>query len=209
MKNKQFIVTMSILMLALAVSIPFFLFVPKEKDEVLVSKLPMKIGEWQGRDLDVDKRAYEILETKNLILREYVKGEDKVYIYAIYSSDNRKVSHPPEVCFEGSGVTIIKKDKIPLELAGGRKIVANELIVEKAGINNIVVYWYKAGEYYVDNYLMQQLRVAFSRLQFKKVTGAAMIRFSAEVAPIESARALESIKAFAKESSAHFDEIMP
>ena len=206
--NKQFIVIFIILIVTLAISLPSYLMVPKETGEVLVSKLPMQIGAWKGKDLPVDERAYEILETRNLVLREYSRGDEKAYLYIIYSRDNRKVSHPPEVCFEGSGIAIVKKDKIKMELAGGRQILANELVVEKGGVNNIIVYWYKAGNYYMDNYLKQQLRIALSRLQFKNVSGA-LIRFSAEVLPSHPTLALENIKTFAKEASVSFEEILP
>ncbi len=209
MKNsKQFIVTLSILLVALAVSLPSYLIVPSAKEEVLVSKLPLQIGEWQGRDLPVEERAFEILETRNLVLREYAKGDTKVYLYIIYSQDNRKVSHPPEVCFEGSGITIVNKDKIQLELVGGKNIFANKLLVEKDGINNTIVYWYKAGEYHIDNYLKQQLRIALSRLQLKRTSGA-LIRISAEVMPSTPDRALEDVRAFAKDVSAYFSSIIP
>lgn len=208
MKNNHFIIVFVILVAAMLVSLPSYLIVPKEKSEAIVAKLPMQIGAWQGKDLPIEERAYEILETKNLILREYAKGEDKVYLYIIYSQDNRKVSHPPEVCFEGSGVTIVKKDKIPMELANNKKIFANELIVEKAGISNIVVYWYKAGEYYVNNYLKQQLQIALSRLSFKHTSGA-LIRLSAEVSSANPERALENIRSFIKEASSHFSQIIP
>lgn len=206
--NRQFFVILSILIVVLAVSLPSYLIVPKEKGEMLVSKLPMQIGEWKGKDLPVDARAIEILETKNLILREYSKGEDKLYLYIIYSQDNRKVSHPPEVCFEGSGITIVKKDKIPMELAENEKIFANRLVVEKEGLSNLVVYWYKAGDNYTDNYLKQQLLASFNRLRLKHAS-AALIRISAEVTPTNPDRAFENVKAFAKEASAYFSRIIP
>lgn len=216
--NKQVITILMILMVTLLISLPAYLIVPKTKGEVLVSKLHMQIGEWKGIDLPIEARAFEILETKNLILREYTRGDTKVYLYIIYSQDNRKVSHPPEVCFEGSGITIIKKDKIQMELANnnptgagtraGRKILANKLIVEKDGISNVIVYWYKAGDYYIDNYLKQQLRIALSRLQFKRTSGA-LIRLSAEITPSNPDRALANIKAFARDASAYFEKIIP
>ncbi|MEK7850023.1 MAG: exosortase C-terminal domain/associated protein EpsI [Candidatus Omnitrophota bacterium] len=206
--KKQFVIVLAILIAVLAISVPAFLIVPSAKEEVLVSKFPMQIGEWKGKDLPVEENAYEILETRNLILREYTRGSSKVYLYIIYSQDNRKVSHPPEVCLEGSGITVVKTQKIPLELAGARQIVANKLTVEKAGINNIIVYWYKAGEYYFDNYLKQQMKVALASLQFKRTSGA-MIRFSAEILPTAPNKAMEDIKVFVKEASAYFSQIIP
>lgn len=201
---------LAILITTLAISVPAYFIVPTAKEEALVSKFPMQVGAWSGKDLPVEERAYEILETKNLILREYANKDKKVYLYIIYSQDNRKVSHPPEVCFEGSGITIIKKEKIPMELVGGQKIYANKLSVEKAGVNNTVVYWYKTGRYYMDNYLKQQMRAALSRFQFKH-TSSAMIRVSAEEIQTQSGSAivLEDMRAFIKEASAYFEQIIP
>ncbi|PIY82043.1 MAG: EpsI family protein [Candidatus Omnitrophica bacterium CG_4_10_14_0_8_um_filter_44_12] len=206
--KKQFVIVLSILLVALAISVPAYLIVPSAKEETLVSKFPMQIGGWSGKDLTVEENAYAILETRNLILREYTKGNDKVYLYIIYSQDNRKVSHPPEVCLEGSGITVVKTQKISMELSGGKQIVANKLTVEKDGINNLIVYWYKSGERYFDNYLKQQLNVALSTLQFKRTSGA-MIRFSAEVLQTAPNKAMEDIKAFVKGSSAYFDQVIP
>jgi len=209
MKTKnQFIVILSVLIITLAIAVPSYLFVPEAKESVKVSDFPMAIGAWQGKDLPVDERAYEILETRNLILREYAKGNEKVYFYIIYSQDNRKVSHPPEVCFEGSGITIVKKDKVALELADGSRILANELVVEKKGPTNLVLYWYKAGNFYTDNYLKQQLSIALSRLRFKP-TSSAMIRLSVEMASNDTKNALADIQSFVKEASAYFSQVIP
>lgn len=207
--DKNFIVIVAIFIVVLAVSLPMYFMVPAAGNgTVSISKFPMQVNEWSAKDLEVDERAYEILETRNLILREYTKGSSKVYLYAIYSEDNRKVSHPPEVCFEGSGITIVKKSKFPLELASGKKISANLLEVEKEGTINLVVYFYKAGPYYVDNYLKQQMKIALAALQFKRTSGA-MIRFSAEVNPKMPEQAAADIREFANQASEHFDEVMP
>lgn len=208
MKNKPFFVVIAILAAAMLISLPSFLMIPTTEGETPVSRLPLQIGEWRGTDLAVDQRAYEILETKNLILREYARGNDRVYLYLIYSQDNRKVTHPPEVCFEGSGIAIVKKDKIPLELAEGKKIVANGLIVEKEGSSNLVVYWYKAGPYHLDNYLKQQWHIALSRLRFKQTSGA-LIRLTSEIPPSGQEKTLQNIRQFAQEASRYFDTIIP
>jgi EpsI family protein len=206
--KKQYAVIFAVLGFTLAISLPAYIIVPKPKETVKVADFPMKVGAWVGKDLPVDERAYEILETKNLILREYARGNEKVYFYIIYSQDNRKVSHPPEVCFEGSGITVVNKEKKPLELFNGEKIFANELRVEKEGAVNLVLYWYKAGSFYTDNYLRQQMRIALGRLMFK-TTSNAMIRLSSEVSEDKVDQAVVSIKAFLKEASQYFPTIIP
>jgi EpsI family protein len=206
--KKQLAVVIAVLGLTLAVSVPAFLVVPAPRETVKVVRFPLTIGAWVGKDLPVDKSAYDILETHNLILREYTRGSEKVYLYIIYSQDNRKVSHPPEVCFEGGGITIISKEKTPVELAGGQKIVTNELRVEKEGAVNLVLYWYKAGNFYTDNYLKQQMRIALGHLTFKS-TSSAMLRLSCEVSHDNPDQALASMKSFLKEASQYFPSIIP
>jgi len=208
MSNARFLITVVILIVVLALSVPLYMSVPVPKDEPQVSRLPMQIGDWTGRDLPIDEQAYKILETKNLVLREYTRGADKVFVYIIYSVDNRKVSHPPEVCFEGGGITITDKAKFSLELADGRRVNANRLEVEKARLVNIVYYLYKAGSYYTDNYLNQQLHIALARLSFRNLSGA-MLRVSAEVKPEEGERAEQNLREFFKAASAHFPAIIP
>ncbi len=206
--NKQFAVILGILLVTLAVSVPAYLFVPAPKETVKVADFPLTIAGWSGKDLPVDERAFEILETHNLILREYNRGKETVYLYVIYSQDNRKVSHPPEVCFEGSGITIVNKEKTPLELFDGKKISANELRVEKDGVVNLVLYWYKAGSFYTDNYLKQQAKIALGRLTFK-TTSNAMIRISTEVSQDNPGQALASLRSFLKDASRYFPQIIP
>lgn len=206
--NKHFTIVLILLIATLAISVPLYLAAPRADKEAVVANLPMKIHGWVGRDLPVEENAYEILETRNLILREYAKDGHKVYLYIIYSMDNRKVSHPPEVCFEGSGVTIVRKQKVPLVLAGNRQITVNMLLVERKGAMNAVIYWYKAGGAYTDNYLKQQLQIALNHLKFKKTPGA-LIRLSAESPSGDAARALEDIRQFAKEASEYFPSIIP
>jgi EpsI family protein len=208
MNNKSSYLVIGILVAVLAVSVPLYLVVPKNSSEAQVAKFPMQIGAWSGKDIPVEDNAYEILETKNLILREYTRGADSVFLYIIYSKENRKVSHPPEVCFEGSGITIVKKDKSPMTLADGKKIVVNRLIVEKGGATNIVLYWYKAGREYTDNYLVQQLRTAANQLRFKP-SSSALIRLSAEVKADGPEKTLRDMQDFLQEASGHFEEIIP
>jgi EpsI family protein len=206
--DKRTAIVVGLLAVVMCVSVPLFLIVPDVKDETQVSAFPMEFNGWKGQDLPVDENAYAILETKNLILREYNKGDDKVYLYIVYSQDNRKVSHPPEVCFEGSGITVVEKEKKPLVLADGRTIYANELRVEKAGVVNVVYYWYKAGSFYTDNYLRQQARIALGRLTFKR-TSNAMIRVSAEATLEQPQKAIQLIESFTKDASGYFASIIP
>jgi len=178
MKKYNFLITVVILCITALIAVPFYYFVPKEKNIAQVSNLPLQIGEWKGEELEVDELVYKILETKNLIVREYESADgEKVYLYIVYSQENRKVSHPPEVCFEGGGMTVEDKIAVPLEIAKDRIIKVNQFKVEQKNYRNLVIYWYKAGSLYTASYLRQQLKIALNMLRLKNTSGA-LIRVS-------------------------------
>ena len=127
-----------------------------------------------------------------------------MYLYVIYSEDNRKVSHPPEVCYLGSGVTIVEKSDI--NLLG--LIPATEFVVEKNDIRQLVVYWFKAGKLYTNQYLKQQAKIAVGRIFGKRISGA-LVRISVDMKDdnIEESRAL--ISAFAAKIKPLLDKYVP
>jgi EpsI family protein len=193
MNNKTFYIVLSILLVIASISLASYL--PARSDVALkikVTDFPLKIGEWQGKDIPIPERDYEILETRNLFVREYKnRKNESVYLYLIYSEDNRKVSHPPEVCFLGSGMTIT--DKSPIKILNS--INAIKMLVEKQNVREMVVYWFKAGRLYTDNYLKQQIKIVIDRI-FGKRTAGALIRLSAVIKDDDTEGAVRLITSF-------------
>ena len=121
------------------------------------------------------------------------KASRPVALYIIYSGDNRKSLHPPEICYTGGGATILEKSIVPLT-AGLR---ANKFIIADKNFKQLVVYWFRADNLNTPSYVMQQLRTALNRTFGKQASGA-MIRISTVVKPGEDAQALQTIKGFAR-----------
>ncbi|MFA5118267.1 MAG: exosortase C-terminal domain/associated protein EpsI [Candidatus Omnitrophota bacterium] len=173
MNNKNFFLVVIILVIVACIS--FFAYLPSKiaaLNEKKISEFPLTIGEWSGEDMVLSDKEYEILETRNLIMRNYRnKKGDSVNLYIVYSQDNRKVSHPPEICMQGSGATIVNKTKVNVT----DSIVATQLIIEKEFSREVAVYWYKTGSLYSNNYILQQLRSSFGRM-FGKMVSSALIR---------------------------------
>jgi len=167
-------------LLAFSCLVGLFEYLPTRLDTgalVKMSDFPMKVGEWQGEDVPLTKQDYLILETTNLIMRRYKDPKGRqILLYIIYSDDNRKVTHPPEVCYMGSGATIADKGI----LAISSEIKANKMIAELKDGRQLVVYWYRAGNFNTSKYLEQQLRIVWRRTWGQR-TSAAMIRISADM----------------------------
>ena len=206
MNNKTFIIVAA--MLALVAIVALASYLPTRTDIALktkVAEFPLTIGEWQGKELPLSELDYKILETKNLFVRDYKNaGGQTVQLYVVYSEDNRKVSHPPEVCYMGGGITIIDKSQIDLTPS----IKAMKMTVEGKGYRQIVAYTFKAGDIYTAQYTQQQWKVVIDRL-FGKRTAGALIRFTADVKDNNEQTALRLIKSFCSEIEPLLAKHMP
>lgn len=195
MNDKKFIIV--IVILAVTAGISFLAYMPAKFEDSSIVKMadfPKTIGDWTSEDITLSKREYELLETNNLIMRNYTnKNGDKVNLYIIYSQENRKVSHPPEICLQGGGAAIT--NKIPLQITGS--INATKIILEKNAIPELAAYWYKAGKFHTNSYLKQQLNMSINRI-FGKKTSIALIRVLTKIEDNKEEAALNKLKGFCK-----------
>jgi len=206
MNNKTFFIVCVILAVVAVVGIIAYL--PAREDiglKVKVSDFPMTVGEWTAKEMPVEESVYQILATRNLFIREYKnKNGDLLYMYVVYSEDNRKVSHPPEVCLMGGGATLVGNTPVQLTLV----IRGNKLLVEKGGARDLIVYWYKAGNFYTDNYVRQQLKVVLARV-FGKRTAGAMIRLSTDIKNSDEQSAIKLIQSFTSQIEPLLNKYVP
>ena len=140
-----FAVLIAILLIASVFSLGLFRRDMAAHDKLDAHAFPMKVGEWRGRELPITEKEYGILETRNLISREYIdRSGNKLYLFIIYSETNRSVFHPPEVCMMGSGLTITDKQIEKID-AGNKIFTTNKLFAEKGAFKEIILNSYKAG----------------------------------------------------------------
>lgn len=192
MNNRNFIIT--ILILAATVIIGFISYFPsrfENQSKIMMSDFPKNIGDWISKDIPISERDYEILETRNLIMREYTnpKGET-ITLYIIYSENNRKVVHPPELCLTGGGQSIEDRNSVQIG-----NIRAVKLSMEKGDFSQMVLYWFKAGNLNTDHYVKQQLKVVFDLLRGRK-TSSALIRITTEIKNGNTQASLNLLKQF-------------
>lgn len=207
MNNKNFVLIVIILAATAVVSVIFYL--PGRNvsgNEAQMADFPETIGEWVGTDLPLSKNDYAILETRNLIMREYknLVSQDTVYLYIIYSVGNRKVMHPPEICYTGGGATITEKSVVPLT----DFIQANKFIIEDNDSRQLVAYWFRSGNFNMYNYMRQQLKMVVDRLFGKKVSGA-MIRVSTIIEKDGQDSAFRLIKSFSGQIEPLLEKYVP
>ncbi len=186
-----------VLFLASSFSINLFFREKDAHDKLNIASFPFTVGEWKGTNLEVTEKEYRILETRNLILRKYTntRGEN-IFLFIIYSETNRSVFHPPEVCLIGSGLTILDKQQ---------EKEVSKLYVEKNGSKELVLYCYKAGNFYTSNYYLQQAYLALHQIFGKRIPGAT-IRVSMPMTTDEKTT-LAALKMFLTKTTKIFDSL--
>ncbi len=175
-------------------------------DRIYTAEIPQILGEWKSNEqYPVDKRTIQILETEDILFRHYQKqGSSPVLLCVVASaSSNRKVAHPPEICYRGAGWEVTGKKTITLST--GHK--ANLLTLSQGNRQQVAVYWYKFGDLHTYNYYYHQAHALLNFFKVKK-GGIALIRLSAPVTSTPE-ETLQQIDRFAKDAFSAFDKYLP
>lgn len=140
--------------------------IKSEKGDVY-TEFPLNLDGWRGEDTPVDDNTYEILETKNVLSRVYTDpGGERVYLLLVSSKEDRRVAHPPEVCYLSSNFEILDQETYKMEAQDLGKIPVNVFVARperRPEERQYVLYVYKVGGRYTTNYYSQQLRFALDR----------------------------------------------
>ena len=171
----------AVILLLVTAFITFGAYSTKSYSGVLYTQnIPMIMGSWYGRDIAMDERTYDILETRDAFVREYTSSVgEKATLTVVFAQNNRRVAHPPEVCLAGGGWSRTDRD-IHSVVVGGRTLRFNRIILQKGSEKQVVLYLYKAGSRLTSNYYSQQLNIIMNGM-LRKDTSSALIRLSCYV----------------------------
>jgi len=136
----------------------------------LFKTFPNEIGGWSGQDESLEEKVYEILETRNVLSRLYKNaGGESIHLLLVSSQKDRRVAHPPEVCYTASNYEIIDESTYSFE-GNGQEIPVKRFAArneKNPADRQEVIYLYKVGEKLTTNYYAQQLQFAWDRIANK------------------------------------------
>lgn len=183
-KNKPYLVTIILLSLTLAGVIYFGQEINTGSSSIRLQKFPQAIGEWKGKDLALPERALELLETRDVLMREYTNSQgEKVYLFIVYSPRNRSSFHPPEICYLGGGTELLNKSVEEIKVRGLREnspMQVNKLLMKDRLGEQLAWYWFYGGERIISNYYRKELLFIWDKIR-KKQGGGALVRVSTRV----------------------------
>src|SRR3989338_431403 len=144
--DKKYILILGLFVVSTAISWHLYFKQYLQKDTYDIAVFPKIINSWVSKDLPIDEADYDILETHNVFVRRYTNPEGKeAYLFIVYSQNNRKVSHPPEVCYTGGGVTILDRKEDVVSVPSVGAVELHNLTLSKGDAKQIALYWFKVG----------------------------------------------------------------
>lgn len=90
-----------------------------------LSTLPLRLGEWEGTEIPLDKRVIEVAGADDHVSRRYVKDKTGEYVdlYVSYAARPAKMlSHRPEVCYVAHGWMHVETRPSKFVAADGRTV---------------------------------------------------------------------------------------
>lgn len=198
-QEKSFIFIIGLFVLAGMASWYLYFKKYEQKDTVNIHNFPREIGEWTSEELKITDEEYAILETRNAFTRRYTHPGSGVQVdlLIVYSQNNRKVSHPPEICYTGNGATILHNEQAALPVSESRTVTANRLVMDLNDREYLSYYWFKVGDSYTPNYWKQQILIALKTLSAKPASSA-LIRMSIVSAGDDHQKTEEEVKKFTR-----------
>ncbi len=172
---------------------------PQEKKSIDISEIPFHIGEWKAEEIPVDKQTKDILETENILMREYVnsKGE-KILLAIVYYKDSRVALHLPESCLMGQGSRLTDRKPEKIGISVDNYFYANQIVTKSNSGNNLVLYYFETGSLRTNSYFKFRWQMLLNKLNGRS-TGGALVRFSKVVRENSLTNDLETVKRFMKE----------
>lgn len=129
------------------------------------STVPLRIGDYQGRDLPVDESIYRYLAAGGMLEREYEGPAGSVRLTILYAADWRSV-HSPTGCYPATGWEVLEDRAVDLPAAGSRSaepLHARLLRVRKGEQERLAVFSFAYAGGTTADWAQMTIRVALGR----------------------------------------------
>lgn len=156
-----------------------------------LDRLPLEIGGWTGRDTPVDANIIEATDTDAHVSRQYVSNTGFGAVSLWIASGVRArdlMPHRPEVCYVGSGYTLVKREAPDLPLDDGGVLPCNAMQFSRGVLNSnrvFVLYYYLVDGQYCRDVSEWRYRLLWTRIGY--IAQVQVVVGIAETTPAEAA----------------------
>lgn len=126
-----------------------------------------------SQDHELDQATLTILETDDYLFRRFERdGRHAFDLLIVFSPNNRKGTHPPEVCLEATGNQVTSKQLVTVRPEGMEPLEMRELVTQNRYGQTLHLYTYKSGKSYTPTYFNQQLMIFVNGIIDRNAAGA-------------------------------------
>lgn len=182
----------------------------KEASKAVPSTVTINGVKYVSEDLELDRLTLTILETDDYLYRRFRSTESRggFDLLIVFSANNRKGTHPPEVCLEGGGEQVVDKRIVAINTSSHAELRLRGLTTQRGTTMTEHVYTYKCGAKYTPSFIEQQFQIFVNGL-FSRNTAGALIRFTASSNANDPQAAREYLRAVAEELMPSVDKGLP
>ena len=140
--------------------------------------LPMRIDDWRGREVALDREIVEVLKVTDYIMADYRRDSDPmpVNFYVAYYNSQRKgeAVHSPQACIPGDGWRIesFAEHKLDDVVAPGQPLTVNRAIIGKGDFQQLVYYWFPQRDRFLTNEYWVKWYIFWDALTRNRTDGA-------------------------------------
>ena len=165
--------------------------------QILPTQIQLDGKTYHSSELALDDQVLAILETNDYVYRRFsppsLTGPMNFDLLIVFSRNNRRGTHSPELCMQGSGERILSKGSVlvPLRDQAGKLLDMREVVSQDNRRSVYYLYVFKSGDSYTTSYTWQQATILLHGLLNRDATGA-LIRLTVPVqdGDLNAARAL-------------------
>ena len=117
--------------------------------EKSIHELPRQLGNWQGKDGELDPKIFARTGAYDAVDRFYADSSgNKISLFvALYTNPAEGVYHSATNCYRSSGWTMISETRLPLKTKGQSDISVSVSTWDSKGERILVLYWYELDKY--------------------------------------------------------------
>jgi len=113
----------------------------EKKGCIALGDIPMTLGEWRSKEVQLSDEVLSTLGAKDYLLREYTCGDTTLTLYITYfDTGSGALTHNPEKCYTAAGWTFLDKKRV--KLPGANQMILQSTIA-RGDKRQLVVYWYQ------------------------------------------------------------------
>ena len=161
-------------------------------------RIPSNLGGWMlVRDLPVTEDEERILGTSDIFHRVYesAANHETVFLSLVFSSGHRHSMHPPEICYQAGGYTLVSRGEVDLE--HGAKATVLRLV--RGEDNQLVNYWFFSEGRETASYIVHQIHLVMNQLMIRSQPSV-LVRLSTQIEKSDVDAAQQRLSRFAEVS---------